>query len=77
MTIKRGAHAVWLVICNWRDNCESNDTYPSNMSLPGVVDAIKRRGWMGRNPYGAWRHTCPICEAAKLDARVDRERLHA
>jgi len=79
MTIRRDRKTKdWVLWCN---KCLGRESFPGSTFFHGIVRWVKANGWQYREFGGAWEHTCPKCDrarvAAKLDRIVDRDRLHA
>lgn len=64
----------WELRCN---HCPTIYAFRGGMPFQRIVDWIRDNGWKARTYSQVWEHTCPICLERMLDARVDRERLHA
>ena len=64
----------WELRCN---HCRAQFGFAGTTSFERVLDWLRANGWKARTFNGRWEHTCSKCVEIQLDARVDRERLHA
>lgn len=64
----------WELRCN---HCRQTTTFGGGVQFQLILDWLRENGWKARSHSQIWEHVCPPCLEAELDARVDRDRLHA
>jgi Zn finger protein HypA/HybF involved in hydrogenase expression len=64
----------WVLRCNY---CKATWGWAAGTSFQRIVDWLREKGWKAQVTSTIWEHQCPQCKERLLEARVDRERLHA